>query len=48
MKYLITYMEDIFIEFKKIKFKKLVDIKREIKNPDLIDLMKKFDIKLKT
>ena len=48
MKYLITYMEDIFIEFKKIKFKKLVDIKREIKNLDLIDLMKKFDIKLKT
>jgi hypothetical protein len=41
-------MEDIFIEFKKIKFKKLVDIKREIKKPDLIDLMKKFDIKLKT
>jgi hypothetical protein len=41
-------MEDIFIEFKKIKFKKLVDIKREIKNLDLIDLMKKFDIKLKT
>jgi DNA-binding TFAR19-related protein (PDSD5 family) len=36
-------MENIFIEFKK-----LADIKGEIKDPDLIDLMKKFDIKLKT
>jgi len=36
-------MENIFIEFKK-----LADIKGEIKDHDLIDLMKKFDIKLKT